>query len=43
MGTILPEYEDKYFLGHIGNDRKQLILNKSEAFSLKLAEYKAIT
>lgn len=37
MGTVLPEYEDKYLLNHIGNDRKKLILNKSEAFNHKLA------
>jgi hypothetical protein len=37
MATVLPEYEDKYFLNHIGNDRKRLILNKSEAFNNKLA------
>lgn len=29
-------------MNHIGNDRKQLILNKNEQFNIKLNDYKVV-
>jgi hypothetical protein len=43
MGTAIPEYEEKFYINHVGKDRTKLIIANNEEFAYKLNEYKQLT
>lgn len=43
MASSLPDYEEKFLLKYVENDRSKLFLNNGEEFANKLKEYQAYT
>jgi hypothetical protein len=39
--NILPEYEDKFLLNHVGKDKDKLIINK-ESVKSQIREYQSL-
>lgn len=43
MGNSLPDYEEKFLIKYVENDRSKLFLNNGEEFATKLKEYQEYT
>ena len=43
MSSILPQYEEKFLLKYVEEDRSNLLLCKDEEFGKKLKEYQEYT
>jgi len=42
MKKTVPEYEERFFLSHVGKNREKLILNRNEEFAAKMLEFEKI-
>lgn len=43
MGNTLPDYEEKFLLKYVENDRSKLFLSNGDEFSNKLKQYQGYT
>jgi hypothetical protein len=43
MGNTLPDYEEKFLLKYVENDRSKLFLSNGDEFSSKLKQYQGYT